>query len=237
MEFEEKFDTDDYADTMLWLSAGATHTYESTGGWSGGAAKFTPSTSEGYSGLANFGDINARKVNIRFLYYVGSTYNDIADNNKWMIINRDPYADGTRVIIMQHPVATHECDVGVCANIDCSYSDYRLSDYLEEWICFEFESDLDANLTKVYLTTQDLVYNGTVIESHNMSSPETGNHGTITIIGGYYQGTKAADDNRYIKYDELKISTSGYIGPPAGFLGGSSIPNLTGVKIIGGSIR
>jgi hypothetical protein len=233
LELTEDFDDDSYASSMLWITQGATHTYEASGGWRGGAAKFTPPTSEGYSGLANFGSINARRVNVRFLYYMGSTYNDIPDNNKWMIINRSPYGDGTRVIIMQHPYAAHNCNVGACYNVDCGYSAYGLALYINQWICVEIESDLDANRTRVFLTTQDGVYNGTVIVSNTISSPGTGNHDQITILGGYYQGSLAPHANRFVKYDELRISTAGYIGPPPGFLGSGQKPAAPqGLRIV-----
>jgi len=241
LQVEEKFESWDgtrYASGINpWVSQGATHAYLPTGGWNGsGAAKFTPPTGgQGYSGLSNLGSLNARRVNIRFLYYIGSTHNNLSDNNKWLILLRSPYSDGTRVMVLEHPYTSgppSRMNVGVCANTACDYSIFNLYDYKEQWICFEFESNLDAGLTKVYVSTQDLVYSGTMIKSYDISSPGTGIWDYIQILGGFYNAP-ISDPNAYSKYDELLVSTEGYIGPPPGFLGTAQRPAAPqGLRIV-----
>ncbi len=84
---------------LVWVNAGATHTWVESGGWGGGgAAKFTPPIlDEGYSGLGQIhfrpdanGDYPTH-VNVRFLIYHGSSWVEYANNNKVIIMNRPPY--------------------------------------------------------------------------------------------------------------------------------------------------
>lgn len=224
LELNINFNSNDYS-SMVHVTAGATHTWLANGGWQGsGCAKFTPPTSEGYMGLSNFGRLNSRRFNIRFLYYIGSAY-ETGGNNKWLIAMRNPYSDGSRFIVFEHVFTQTRLSPQVCQNTGpCANSDFNLRNRLEEWICIEIESDLDANTTKLYLTTQDSAYNGTVIATFTNYSPSTGTWDYLQGLGYYYQEMGPANTNKYVKYDELRISTTGYIGPPTGFNTSIEVP-------------
>lgn len=91
-------------DYPTFLTAGATHTYESTGAWDGGpCAKLTPPLiaqhSDGYSALGGFADLwqggslSIQKLNLRWEASFGSTFVTNAGTGtdyKWVIIYSYP---------------------------------------------------------------------------------------------------------------------------------------------------
>jgi len=232
LELEENFDSYPYTSGVTpWNNAGSTfHTYMPTSGWGGGgAAKFVhPDIDQGYSGLTNFGTLNHRRVNVRFLYKVGPGWNSCG-GNKWMIVY---YSAGSKQCFYQHEYATGSSDIAICQDIDlCEYSKdhippYYMQLYENQWVCYEFEMDQDTDSSKIYVTTPDGLYNEHVMITNQLIHT-TGTLNDLQILGGYFQHCTGGTE--WVLYDELKISTSGYIGPPAGFVGGSDTtpPTIT----------
>lgn len=114
--FTENFNSNNYSD-LIWIDNGATHTWESTGGWqSSGAAKFTPPLAEGRAALGQFtrirehlGDIT--QLNVRFLVYYGSEYVEHTHRyNKLVIMNRimPDNSPGVRPMLISRGYGTEE---------------------------------------------------------------------------------------------------------------------------------
>lgn len=239
---EEHFDNDTYTGDILWVEdgngttdRGATHTWEPLGGWSGGAAKFTPPTTyQGYAGLGQFTGMNTPQLNVRFLIYHGSTWLERAANNKVIIMNRimPDGSAGDRPMIISHQYDNNEfVSYGACDGTVCNYQgggywpdgtdDFRIgnppNNREEEWICVEFEGRATDGVISLYITTQDGVLNG-LYTQQTMAQPG-GTFRYIDILGGYMDYGNP-DENTYFKIDELKVDDS-YIGCPDGFVTGT----------------
>ena len=252
LPFAEDFDSNDYSD-LLWTSQGATHTWLSSGGWSGGAAKFTPCvTNEGYSGLGQFLGLsseNTTTLNIRFLIYYGTTYQEYASNTKLIVSNRTDNVGPRPSIYDSEWVHTTPYFVGLapCSNTVCQWDNdvdggywihstdrFKIGDRSDglregEWISVEMGVDLTAGTIKLYIYTLDEEFNGLYLTQ----TTDTGNtYGYVDIIGGYFSPGGTADVNNYFLIDELEMSTS-YIGPPAGFVTGEEVPEnaIQGMQI------
>lgn len=232
LPFVEKFDTDTYQRDLVWITQGATHTWEPSGGWSGGAAKFTPPvTNEGYSGLGSFTGLSGTHINVRFLIYHGSTYvENEALQNKALIIWR-----GTeqRPMMISRPY-NDWMTYGACDGTTCRYQggdfwpdgtdSFRVGNPPNreaQWICVEFEADSSSGIINIYLHTQDGALSGLYV-SKTMGTPGE-QWSYVDIIGGYFHPGGTADANNYFKIDELAISDR-YIGPPQGFVTGARRP-------------
>ena len=251
LPFEQNFDTMDYSD-LIWISGGATHTHLPSGGWQGGAAKFTPPTSSSsqyYSGLGSFNGINEKKLHIRVLAKVGSTYHvnqrsvGYGYQNKFIIVTRGGADRG--MTIFERCGSSGYYTFGACDDNTCLYecggspdwwpngSDaFKSTDYLDEWFCLELECDLTTRTSKIYLWTQDGVLDGEYMSTALASG--SGAYDAIQIIGGFYNGYHLSDENTYVMFDELKIDTQ-FIGPPAGFVGGGPINSSVTVTAIDSS--
>lgn len=227
LELEEDFDSNDYSD-HFWnpLATNCNHTWVNGGGWSGSAAKFTTPTAEGYCGLTSFGTITSSRLNVRFLIKVSQLYSTTGwcDGNKNIIILKTGQETNNRSIGFHTRRYANKGTINVCEEIECEYADglfyWELGPYYDQWVCVEYELQTDNDIFRVYVTTLDGDLNETVVAT-------TGSMGTYTadsiqILGGYYQvPCSSYDADRYWMIDELKISTSGYIGPPAGFVAGA----------------
>lgn len=88
---------------------------------------------------------------------------------------------------------------------------FKVADYEEQWVAIEFEARNTGDM-KIYIWTQDGVYNGDYIWTNQ--GPALNMSG-FSIIGGFWDWG-CADAGSFI-FDEMVISTE-YIGPPAGFL-------------------
>ena len=260
LPFTENFDSSSYTVDLLFLTNGATHTYLESGGWSGGAAKFTPPTSAGgYSGLGGFMELSGKVIHVRVLVKIGSTYlstvhaDGYGRQNKWTIVVRDN--EGDRGMAMLEYAAPDDGDYpgmpdyytfGCCEDNSCTYEgdpeqsfpygldSFKSTDYEGEWICIEYQYNLTAETSTAYIWTQDGVFNGEY-HSYNYENGGAGDWDYIQIIGGYFNGYHSnQDSNTYIMFDELKIDTQ-YIGPPSGF--GNNDSTIIGVSIIGGVVQ
>lgn len=231
----ESFDANNYSE-LLWTTEGATHTWLPTGGWKGGAAKFTPCiTNEGYSGLGQFVfrgiDPMPPQLNVRFLIYHGSTWREYGPGDKLIIMNREGNRGRPMIITREFegPNGTWET-WGACDGTVCRYEegDYwplggdrlRIGDAPiareEQWISVEFEANVVTGMIRLYVDTLDGELHGLYVER---AMDDTGTGGTwsyIDIIGGYMAAAVRADPNNYFLIDELAIASS-KIGPPAGF--------------------
>lgn len=251
LPYSTTFDTDDLSD-IAWTDCGATVTHSSTGGWSGGAVKMTPPTSacsSGNGGMSTIGEFlgfSETRINVRFLIKFGSTYvaNKQGGVNKFIDVHS---SGGTRFGILglhladgpfmapavaPYPSAwyvfrspgTEEADHD-SANATIKWTDASLGG---EWYCFEYEINAAGNTTTFYLTKSD----GTQ-QTVTSETSVAGNMYTL-YIGGYHNGYGTADANNYLLIDNLVISNT-YIGPPEGFVGGSTpsrkLNNVTGVRV------
>jgi hypothetical protein len=111
---------------------------------------------------------------------------------------------------------------------------FSTTDYVNEWIAFEYYIDTAANQQGFYTWTQDGEFNGTHVgprPAYYAGSVEQDN-GYLT----YYNAivSNVADSDYLI--DNLVISNS-YIGPPDGFVGGSTPPTATGCTLSGASMQ
>ena len=245
--YEQKFETNDYASQMVRVTGGATHTWLPSGGWrdSGGAKITAPNSNDSDAGIGaiNFqGSIRSvNQINVRFLVYHGSTWQELAANNKVIILDGVDRSQRP-MIISRDTGATGEEYVayGACAGTTCNYKGGGLrpdnSDTFRignpplareaEWISVELEANVAEAYIKVYIYTQDGVISGEYVRQHlyvdgnanPASPPGDTSWSRLDLIGGYLHGSVQANDpNNYFILDEVKISDS-YIGPPAGFL-------------------
>lgn len=260
LPFYMSFDANDYSGQVCSTVGGATHTWLESGGWSGGAVKFTPPTGDGrYVGLCGFTglqDDSTKQINIRFLIYYGSEWNEQMEGLKMIITNPLPEENSYRMMMFTDVPDAGECSgvrgdfatYGACHQGNtCKYDNevygsgqyascddsFRIGDradgYREgEWISVEYEANTVTGLSRVYIYTQDGVFAGTYTEIYAAASPgEDFNY--IDVIGGYANnGTGTPDPDLYYIMDELVIDDS-YIGPPAGFLT-SAPPSSTGIS-------
>lgn len=225
-----------YPSSLVQATQGCTHSFVPTGGWRGsGAIKFTPPlTDEGSCGLwaFDFADLPTvpEQVNVRFLIYHGSTWQEYGPNNKMVILNRDGNA-GRPMIITQDNTdgeAPYEtwgvCDGTVCkydANDGYSRGDERLRignapfAREHEWISVELEANTQTGMIRLYIDTQDGTLHGLYSERY---MDDTGPGGTWSFgcVGGYMAAAVQAHAENYFKIDEV-VTDASYIGPPAGF--------------------
>jgi hypothetical protein len=246
LPFSENFESNNYGD-LLWLSNGATHSYQSSGGWQGGAARFTPPTygdNGTYSGLGSFNFAERSRVHVRFLAKFGPQYINTSrsgagnQQNKFAIFN--PGSGGTRGMLSLYQAGGSNFSFGPCNNSTCKYEcgegtspdagdwwpngqdRFLLADRLNEWIAIEYVIDLGAGITSVYIWTLDGALDG-LYKQYYIN--QGGNINSLQILGGYYNGYHVSDPNSYVMFDELVIDGS-FIGPPSGFGsgGGGQLP-------------
>jgi len=222
LPFEENFDSSDYTSDLIWVSNGAVHTWQSTGGWNGGAAHFEMGTSnQPHAGLGQFTSIGATQLNIRFLYYIPSDYcTDFSSDpyNKWIIIISNLGAD-YRSWLCQNGYAAGSVNPGLCNGTDCDYVSsprFNICTHSGEWVCYEYQNDISGNVQKLFITTSDGTFNEYEQNSYGVSIGGS-TWETIDGIGFFYQAARSG--YTYYKIDELKIDDS-YIGPPVGFVDG-----------------
>jgi len=224
LPFSENFDHDNYND-IVWVDNGATHTWVSDKGWkSSGAAKLTPPLREGRAALGQFTGLrelhgNITQLNLRFLIYYGSEYQEHSQlYNKLVIMNRimPDGSQGVRPMLISRgvgypsPYETPPSDewrtYGACDGTVCSYEGggYRpdgRSDRLrigdtphyreQEWISVEFEANTATGEINLYVHTQDGLIRGKI--AHTIMQDQTGPGGWFThidLIGGYHNGNR-----------------------------------------------
>ena len=263
LPYEQKFDTNAYTSQEVWISEGATHTWQSGGCWSGGCAKFTPpyGPNQGYSGLGQYNNLSGTQLNVRFLLLHGPTFREYAPPgtaNKLVVLNRGTllrpmliyrtYSDSSWT---SNPYMT----IGPCDGTTCKYyggdfwpdgtDTYRIGnapDHRElEWVSIEIEANAITGIIKLYIYTQDGELAG-LYQTQTMTPGETWSY--VDIIGGFWNSGGVQNADNYFMIDELKISNS-YIGPPAGFIAGGggdttnpSIPaNLTAIAVSSSQIN
>lgn len=237
------FATNAYEDVheVVWASEGATHSYAPGAGWNGGgAAHFTPPyLNEGYSGLGQFHfapGLSTAHLSMRWLMKVGPTMGELGYGNKTLIFVRNPNDDQHHrpmIITRDDPAHPGAFVPGACDGTVCQYkvgpnsepffpdgSDtfwLSPSGYAEQWVSWEFEVDADAGWIRLYVTTQDGLFNDTLYVDNAMVDSMTG--GTfeyIDILGGYFAAATEGPGN-WFELDEIVIHDQ-HIGPPPGFV-------------------
>lgn len=183
LPFYESFDTDAYETDLVWVAGGASQVHQPSGGWSGGAARFSPPTTgqnmAGIGSLTGLADDNAGQINIRVLIRHGSSYITNFRGTKFMVVVREPN-DNThmRPMIFDDVVNDGARDVlsyAPCIGTTCQYDNDDYSGcwmngeegfvmypghYLGEWISIEMEFNLTDAVVNLYITTQDGVHTG-----------------------------------------------------------------------------
>jgi hypothetical protein len=230
LPYHEDFNAEDYSD-IVWVSKGAVHRWIDNG-WSGGAACFTPCTTQGYCGLGQFVGFREiadfQQLNVRFLVYYGPMYHVSGDQNKLIILNRS--IGGRPMIITRYiPQSDSARTYGACDNTVCWYEgqDYwptgveklRIGprDRQEEWISVEIEANSLVGTIKIFISTEDGVFDDVLYVEQTMDDTGTGGYWEmIDIIGGYMNNGSPVHPENYFLIDELVID-SVRIGPPVGF--------------------
>lgn len=257
-------DSENYSDA-LWTSNGGTHTWRNGTSycWSGGCAEFTPPTTQGgYSALGQFLNLSGHgftRYSVRWLEYWGGTYVENTINCKVLITEttttaRPSVFDGE---VDSNTFFSVVATDGTVQNWpDCTGDIYHICEDVQfkmgysyreaEWIAFELVVDLrnagDPS-SKLYVTTQDGAFIEQLISDADITS--TGGYfdyidflGTYCDAGGGTAST--TDPNNFYRIDEVVINgttdgSSPYIGPPDGFLSGTTPnPVITGIPIIKG---
>lgn len=232
----ETFDTNAYQNDIVWVQQGATQTWMPSGGWRGGAAKFTPVLSgEGMSALGQFmlSGLNPvpAQINIRFLIYHGATWNQYGPGNKLVIMNRSGNGGRPMIITRHMGTGTGRWETwGACDGTVCRYEGGDFfpdgTDTLRignatgarerQWISVEFEANTTTGMIRLYVDSQDGALSGLYVERHMDDTGAGGVWSYIDTIGGYMAPAERADPENYFMIDELTID-SRRIGPPAGF--------------------
>lgn len=191
------------------------------------------------------------RINIRFVARWGSAYfsDDTACCPKHVIVLRSTGDDSHRYIVQQHAYdAGPQVDIGLGNSVDPTYAPcpgtsglscldgnspgggFNYANYVGDYVSFEFESTVGgvmrAYITKQVGTTDASVWNERSLFAGQSETDVTvigsGSWDTIQIIGAFggpfTQGSGNA--NAWFEISDLTISNT-YIGPPAGFRGGS----------------
>jgi len=231
----QNFDANNYS-SMLHLTEGCTHTWMSSAGYRGGAAKLTPPlTNEGGCELWAFDFANLankpEQVNVRFLLWHGPTwFENGPPRNKLIILNRDGNRGRPMVITQKYTESSQPYETfSNCDGIACIFEDgggySRGTDTLrignppnareQQWICVELEANSRTGVIRLYVDTQDSQLSGLYIE-RPMDDSGPGGTWSFGSIGAYMERAVRSDPGSYIMIDELVVA-NGRIGPPEGF--------------------
>ncbi|NUP11258.1 MAG: hypothetical protein HOW73_34870 [Polyangiaceae bacterium] len=240
------FATDAY-DTqynLVWLNQGATHEYVPNGGWNGGgAARFTPPhPSQAATGLGqlHLDTTPPSHLSMRWLMKAGPTMGQYAYGNKTTIfVQTESNATHPRPMIITRPnpavpnsFVPAPCDGTVCQYHGTPQDEPWWPDgsdtfwiggaggYQEQWVSWEFESDLSEGWIRLYLTTEDGAFNDTLYVQNDLIDGQSVTGGTfayIDFVGGYFMDGVTPDPGNWFEIDEIVVSDQ-HIGPPAGFV-------------------
>lgn len=238
------FSTDAY-DTdlgLVWLNPGATHEYDADGGWNGGgAARFTPPTpNQATTGLGQFhiATTPPSHLSMRWLMKAGPTMGQYAHGNKTIIFVQtvnDAAHPRPMIITRPNPAVPNAFVPAPCDGTVCRYHGAPANEpwfpdgsdtfwiggtggYQEQWVAWEFEADLTEGWIRLYLTTEDGVFNDTLYVENALIDEASITGGTfsyIDMVGGYFGDGIVSDPGNWFAIDELVISDR-HIGPPPG---------------------
>jgi hypothetical protein len=234
-------------DDFIQTGGGATHTHVAGVGFDGGgAAKFTPPTDFGdavglalWALAAPYSIPNGRRRVVRCLFNFGSQYPlNLTDENKLLIVNRTTGEDDHRMI--SRIVGGADNTLELCNNTVCSAAaaPFDIRDWVGQWVCFEWDCNLDTGFVTLYITTQDGTYDG-VTPYKQLALTDSGpswetwfgnenNWGAAgSDLGGHHNDPSTAHANNYFYIAHLVLADT-LVGAPEGFLGGavSAAPRL-----------
>lgn len=227
---------------LIWATDGASVTHQTSGCWSGGCAKFVPSTSDNsYAALGGFNfPANTRRVNVRYLMYFGPDYlRNLNTRHKHILMHRATDVSGDRgmAYIWRTGGATTDLSVGACDNTDCRYEggktrpdgteSFLISEHLQEWVSFEVEFDTVNHRVRIYVTTRDGALNDHLLAERQIHSINSSQDywSRLSVLGAFIDLGTTASPGMYWMTDEVVMSNT-HIGPPAGFAGaGTARPN------------
>lgn len=255
LPFTLSFDTYDYSD-LIWDERSCGTEHLTNGCYSGSCFKITPPTtdSDNACGLGEFLNFSTPQLNVRFIMKIGTTFYSTSRSGaegygeKLVILN--PTGGERPILFLLRNNGASPYNYALCigndtSNVDCQcggthpcywpngndtleFDNGTGGDYAGQWVCVELQATIGGQ-NRVYITTQDGVFNETLYVSVNSTS--SGLFNRINIIGGYWNQYNLADANTYIIFDELKIDNK-YIGPPAGFLNNPAPRPPAGVQVI-----
>jgi hypothetical protein len=242
------FATDAYASEyqLVWLNEGATHEYVPNGGWNGGgAARFTPPNPlQAATGLGQIhvgaGVTPPTHLSLRWLMKAGPTMGQYAHGNKTLIFVQsvnDMTHPRPMIITRPNPAVPNSFVPAPCDGTVCSYHGAPVDQpfwpngndtfwiggdggYQEQWVSWEFESDLTEGWIRLYITTQDGVFNDTMYVENALIDELSTTGGTfayVDVLGGYFGDGVIPDPGNWFEIDEIVISDQ-HIGPPEGFV-------------------
>lgn len=261
-------------DLSLTLVAGngrTTATYSATGGWNNGPQILCisqpdnngdGSLGQGYAGYANHVlPAAVRRLNLRVLVKLNHS---TVPRCKWHVLRQHDgtteYTDCRRFIVEDrlaqgdHLVRRPISQQGVCTSfrnasnviIMPNLANLDWNDYIGQWICLEYEADLDTGFYKTFVTTQDGAANGTLWSQVDISDGSPGNPSSnpnqIETVpkpagwrfsqfdGIFWDDPDAGQYGAYVTAAEVNTT---YIGPPSGFVTGGPQSHFTLPFIVG----
>jgi hypothetical protein len=229
---------------LVWLNPGATHEYRADAGWNGGgAARFTPpNPNQAATGLGQFhiGTTPPSRLSMRWLMKAGPTMGQYANGNKTIIFVQtvnDEAHPRPMIITRPNPAVNNAFVPAPCDGTVCQYHGAPADQpwfpdgsdtfwiggaggYQEQWVSWEFESDLTEGWIRLYLSTEDGTFNDTLYVQNDLidgASIAGGTFDYIDMVGGYFADGVVPDAGNWFEIDEVVISDQ-HIGPPAGFV-------------------
>jgi hypothetical protein len=249
--YQQNFNTaSGYSDLVQLDPSILRFTHQATGGWNNsGCAKFTFLQQSGESGtglgfwsLPTSGTQATKRINVRWLVYYGTGYAaSKTQETKSLIVERCNETACTSGVVSGRRGILLESGGGSatpypCWNIECTGSEpqqpgmpfFDIRNYQGQWISMEAEWDTTTGDTKIYIDTQDGVFQSrggtTPYKAYrNTSQANSMNWATVSYLMGYWEATRSITANSYFMMDELVIHRT-YIGPPAGFGSGAPPP-------------
>jgi len=243
--------------TRVSSSGGGEVVWEQGTGWNGqNAMRVRPpaGSNQGYAGLGEhtFHDVRTKRLNIRYLIRYNANWAAYAQRNKWEVAIKYDYRNPSS------PVRLEGCERGIAegrrnpSNLAqesftmqqgvCTSPDLvpNLNGWYfgpgvreNEWISIENEFDLESGYYRTFITTQDGVFNQSLLTQINIAAGQYGAPaevvpnpywwGSIDCTAGCFwdypndHGVSPRPVDTYIWYSHVVMSTS-RIGPPAGFV-------------------
>lgn len=223
LPFVEKLDSANSINDIAWATAGGTVKWEANGGWrkSGGVKVTAPyiDGNQGYAGLGSFWVGKQMRLNVRFLIYFGSSFQEQLQTDKLLIILREE--NGVRLGSLRPMIIDRSrADWGrehrywrPCRGIvecgDVGPDKFTVSgkNNANQWVCFELESDLVAERINLYIHTEDGKHKGlasTVSLARERDEVASLNNGIVRpptdfpivevqILGGYWNWSNGRD--------------------------------------------
>lgn len=177
LPFVEHLDAATSISDISWATQGGTVTWVANGGWRGsGGVKITApfiNGDQGYAGLGSFDVGRQTRLNVRFLIYFGSSFQEQLQFDKLLIVLREKQGidlgslrpmilDNQRIQFGREHRFWRACRGVVECGEPNGADVFTVSSAknANQWVCFELESDLVAERLNLYIHTADGRYRG-----------------------------------------------------------------------------